>query len=74
MDTDGVLRDLTHEEEEILFRLIINGFLMDKIDFDLKPKGLFVSINGDPRQRELFFPLSVEGRSPNYPTEQYEGF
>lgn len=61
---------LTHHEEEELFTAIIAGYLKDKIELEIYPKGISIKEIGNPSAREIFFPFNEhDERPPGYPDE-----
>ncbi|HUI29463.1 MAG TPA: hypothetical protein VLX91_04530 [Candidatus Acidoferrales bacterium] len=50
-------RRLTRKEEEELFSAIIAGYLKDKVDLEIYPKGISIKEKSDPHSREIFFPF-----------------
>ncbi len=63
-------RRLTRKEEEELFSAIIAGYLKDKIDLEIYPKGISIKEKSNPRAREIFFPFEEEDEKPDgYPEE-----
>jgi hypothetical protein len=59
---------LTRREEEELFRAIITGYLRDKIDLEIYPKG--IAIRMENSGKEIFFPFNEHNeRDPRYPEE-----
>ncbi len=50
-------RRLTRQEEEELFSAIITGYLKDKIDLEIYPKGISIKERSNPGAKEIFFPF-----------------
>ncbi len=50
-------RRLTRQEEEELFSAIITGYLKDKIDLEIYPKGISIKESTNPSAKEIFFPF-----------------
>lgn len=48
---------LTRKEEEELFSAIIAGYLKDKVDLEIYPKGISIKEKADPHSTEIFFPF-----------------
>ncbi|MGO9480312.1 MAG: hypothetical protein ACLP05_00830 [Candidatus Kryptoniota bacterium] len=53
-------RRLTRKEEEELFTAIITGYLKDKIELEIYPKGISIKEKSDPSSREIFFPFEED--------------
>jgi hypothetical protein len=51
---------LTHKEEEELFSAIIAGYLKDKVDLEIYPKGISIREKSNPDSREIFFPFDED--------------
>jgi hypothetical protein len=63
-------RRLTRKEEDELFSAIIAGYLKDKVDLEIYPKGISIKEKGNPDAREIFFPFDDEDEKPlGYPDE-----
>ncbi len=59
--TGGVpSRRLTRREEEELYSAIIAGYLKDKVELEIYPKGISIKEKDDPEAREIFFPFEDE--------------
>ena len=57
---------LTRKEEEELFAAIISGYLKDKVDLEIYPKGISIKEKSNPDAREIFFPFDDDDEtSPN---------
>ena len=57
-------RRLTRREEEELFSAIITGYLKDKVDLEIYPKGISIREKANPDAREIFFPFDEDDDSP----------
>lgn len=57
-------RRLTRREEEELFSAIITGYLKDKVDLEIYPKGISIKEKANPDAREIFFPFEDEDDGP----------
>ena len=70
-NTSGVpSRRLTRREEEELFSAIIAGYLKDKVDLEIYPKGISIKEKANPDAREIFFPFEEDAeKPPAYPDE-----
>ncbi len=53
-------RRLTRREEEELFSAIIAGYLKDKVDLEIYPKGISIREKANPEAREIFFPFEED--------------
>ncbi len=63
-------RRMTRREEEELFAAIIAGYLKDKVDLEIYPKGISIKEKGNPEAREIFFPFEEDDdKPPGYPDE-----
>jgi len=63
-------RRLTRKEEEELFSAIIAGYLRDKIELEIYPKGIAIKEKSNPNSREIFFPFDEDEDKPlGYPEE-----
>jgi len=51
---------LTRKEEEELFSAIIIGYLKDKVDLEIYPKGISIKEKSNPQSREIFFPFDED--------------
>ena len=51
---------LTRKEEEELFSAIITGYLRDKVDLEIYPKGISIKEKADPDSTEIFFPFDED--------------
>lgn len=63
---------LTHKEEEELFAAIIVGYLKDKVDLEIYPKGISIKEKSNPNSREIFFPFAEDDENtekPDYPED-----
>ena len=61
---------LTKREEEELFKAVIAGYLRNKIDLEIYPKGISIKEAGNPEAKEIFFPFDEhDERDPRYPEE-----
>lgn len=58
-------RRLTRKEEEELFSAIISGYLKDKIELEIYPKGISIKEKSNPNSHEIFFPFDEEERPPD---------
>ncbi len=59
-DNKGTFRRPTRKEEEELFSAIIAGYLKDKVDLEIYPKGISIREKSNPQSREIFFPFNDE--------------
>jgi len=63
-------RRLTRKEEDELFSAIIAGYLKDRIDIEIYPKGISIKEAGNPAGREIFFSFDDdEDETPGYEEE-----
>ncbi len=63
-------RRLTRGEEEDLFSAIISGYLKDKVDLEIYPKGISIKEKSNPDAREIFFPFEEDDdKATGYPEE-----
>ncbi len=63
-------RRLISKEEEELFSAIIAGFLKDKVDLEIYPKGISIKEKGNPDAREIFFPFDEnDDKGAGYPED-----
>ncbi len=62
-------RRLTRGEEEELFAAIIAGYLKDKVDLEIYPKGISIKETDNPDAREIFFPFEDAEDVPPDPDE-----
>jgi hypothetical protein len=62
-------RRLTRREEEELFSAIITGYLKDKVDLEIYPKGISIKETSNPDAREIFFPFDEEDNLSMGPEE-----
>ncbi len=60
-------RRLTRKEEEELFSAIIAGYLKDKIDLEIYPKGISIREKTKPGAREIFFPFDEDDDNSEKP-------
>ena len=60
---------LTRKEEEELFSAIISGYLKDKIELEVYPKGISIKEKDNPGAREIFFPFEDDEKPDGYPEE-----
>ena len=60
-------RRLTRREEEELFSAIISGYLKDKVELEIYPKGISIKETSNPDAREIFFPFDEEDNAPPGP-------
>jgi len=60
-------RRLTRKEEEELFSAIIAGYLKDKVDLEIYPKGISIKEKSNPDSREIFFPFEEDDAGPENP-------
>ena len=63
---------LTRKEEEELFSAIIAGYLRDKVDLEIYPKGISIKEKSNPQSREIFFPFDEDDdktEAPEYPQD-----
>jgi hypothetical protein len=70
--SDASSRRLTRREEEELFAAIITGYLRDKVDLEIYPKGISIREKSNPGSREIFFPFDEDddnGERPEYPED-----